>query len=261
MSIRNQPLNCILLTNDDGIDARGLAVLEVAAATIAKEIWVVAPEHDQSGVSHAISLHHSLKVVQKGERRFSVTGTPGDCVALAVEDLMKDARPDLILSGINRGSNLGVETVFSGTVGAAMTGLLLGIRSIALSQVFTTPQPVRWETAAAWAPEVLLRLCGMEWPEKTCLNVNFPDVPAGEVQPMTFTRQGAGLMEGLRVSPGGDEKNSNSYRLNFVKGTTKNAPGSETAVILSGGISVTPLQFERTNEQALLFLQQSFSKT
>jgi 5'-nucleotidase len=180
----------VLVTNDDGIDAPGIKLLEDAATTVAREVWVVAPEHDQSGVSHSLSLHDPLRVSQKGPRRFSVFGTPGDCVVIGVQDLMKDQLPDLILSGVNRGSNLGVETVFSGTVGAAMAGMLLGFRSIALSQVFTSPNPVRWDTASALAPSVIRRLAEMEWPEGCCLNVNFPDFPPSATTSMVFTEQG-----------------------------------------------------------------------
>ena len=180
----------VLLTNDDGIDAPGMKVLEAAAATIASEVWVVAPEHDQSGVSHAISLHHPLRVSRKSERRFGVAGTPADCVATGVEELMRNGAPDLILSGINAGSNLGVETVFSGTVGGAMAGLLLGFRSIALSQVFTRPNPIRWDTAATLAPGVLRSLAQTDWPAGCCMNVNFPDCSALEATGMVFTTQG-----------------------------------------------------------------------
>ena len=126
-------LERILITNDDGIDAPGLEVLEAVARELADEVWVVAPDHDQSGISTAISIHHPLRVTPRGERRFSVSGTPADCVAMALQQLM-DQPPQLLLSGINKGANLGVETLFSGTVGAAMTGLLMGIPSIALSQ-------------------------------------------------------------------------------------------------------------------------------
>ena len=109
-------LDRILITNDDGIDAPGLAVLEEIAGELAREVWVVAPEHDQSGVSHAVSLHHPLRINHYGPRRFGVSGTPGDCAVLGINKLM-EIRPDLLLSGVNRGANIGMETVFSGTVG------------------------------------------------------------------------------------------------------------------------------------------------
>ena len=108
-------LDRILLTNDDGIDAPGLAVLEEIAAALAREVWVVAPEHDQSGVSHAISLHHALRIAPRGRNRWAVTGTPGDCAAMGICHIMKNAPPSLMLSGVNRGVNLGIESVFSGT--------------------------------------------------------------------------------------------------------------------------------------------------
>ena len=145
-------LDRILLTNDDGIDAPGLAVLERIAAELAREVWVVAPEHDQSGVSHAVSLHHPIRIAERGPRRWAVTGTPGDCVVMAVSHLMQGSVPQLLLSGVNRGANLGIETVFSGTVGGAMTGMMLGIPAIALSQAFTDRARVRWDVAATLGP-------------------------------------------------------------------------------------------------------------
>ena len=160
MSAYESKVPRVLLTNDDGIDAPGLAVLEAVAAELAHEVWVVAPEHDQSGTSHSISLHSPLRVSRQGERRFGVAGTPGDCVVMGVRHLMRDTPPTLILSGINRGGNLGVETMFSGTVGAAMTGLLLGLPSFALSQTFSNRDNVRWDTARALAPGVIRQLLG-----------------------------------------------------------------------------------------------------
>jgi 5'-nucleotidase len=245
----------VLLTNDDGIDAHGLKLLEEAAVTLAREVWVVAPEQDQSGVSHSISLHHPLRVSRRSPRRFAVSGTPGDCVFLAVQELMQDSPPDFIFSGINRGSNLGVETVFSGTVGAAMAGMLLGIRSIALSQVFTSPHPVRWETAEALATRVLRQLTNFKWPEGCCLNVNFPDFPASETTPIVFTEQGPGLMEGVHITKRADPRAVDYYWLTIRRGARSNPEGSETAVVLKGGVSVTPLQFERTNVNALAALR------
>ena len=176
----------VLLTNDDGIGAPGMAVLEEVAAGLAREVWVVAPEHDQSGTSHSISLHAPLRISQQGERRFAVSGTPGDCVVMAARHLMGAMRPDLVLSGINRGANLGVETVFSGTVGAAMTALLLGLPAIALSQAFSHREPVRWETARTLAPGVIRRLVASRWEaQQACLSVNFPHAAPESAGPLT----------------------------------------------------------------------------
>lgn len=240
----------VLLTNDDGIDAPGLQVLEEVAASIADEVWVVAPEHDRSGTSHSISLHAPLRVQDLGNRRYSVSGTPGDCVVMALRHLMADARPTLVLSGINRGANLGVETVFSGTVGAAMTGLLLGLPSIALSQTFSDREAVRWDTARKLAPDVIQRLWETGWNANACLNVNFPDVPADEAGPLTFTRQGAGLVKNIDVLPRTDPRGFTYYWLQFNRQPNQDVPESEASVVAQGRISVTPLQFERTNETA-----------
>src|SRR5215472_3880578 len=151
-------LKRILITNDDGIEAPGLAVLERIAAELAEEVWVVAPEHDQSGVSHAVSLHHPVRISRRGERRWAVTGTPGDCAVMAISHLMQEAPPQLLLSGVNRGANLGIETVFSGTVGGAMTGMMLGVPAIALSQAWSDFDRVPWETAARLGPGIVRRL-------------------------------------------------------------------------------------------------------
>jgi 5'-nucleotidase len=249
MSALQPRIERVLLTNDDGIDAPGLAVLEAVAAELAHEVWVVAPEHDQSGTSHSISLHSPLRVSQHGERRFGVVGTPGDCVVMAVRHLMGDARPTLILSGINRGGNLGVETMFSGTVGAAMTGLLLGLPSIALSQTFSGRENVRWDTSRELAPSVIRELLAVSHDAPTCLNVNFPDVDATAAGPLTPTRQGVGLVEGIEVLPEIDPRGLPYHWLRFQRGTRQNAADSETAVVASGRISVTPLHFERTDER------------
>ena len=254
MSLAESKVPRVLLTNDDGIDAPGLAVLEAVAAELADEVWVVAPEHDQSGTSHSISLHSPLRVTQQGERRFGVVGTPGDCVVMAVRHLMVDAPPTVVLSGINRGANLGVETMFSGTVGAAMTGLLLGLPAIALSQTFRDREKVRWDTARALATGVIRQLLAVSHHAPTCLNVNFPDVDAAVAGPLTVTRQGVGLVEGIDVVPQVDPRGFAYHWLRFQRGPRENAPDSETAVVASGRVSVTPLNFDRTDEQTFATL-------
>ena len=251
MSSTEPVVERVLLTNDDGIDAPGLAVLEEVAAMLAREVWVVAPEHDQSGTSHSISLHAPLRFSRHGERRFGVGGTPGDCVVMAVRHLMLDAPPTLVLAGINRGANLGVETVFSGTVGAAMAGMLLGVPSIALSQTFTDRAAVRWETARALAPGVIRRLLRAGWSAQACLNVNFPDVAPEAAGPLTLTRQGLGLVKRIDVVPRTDPRGFDYHWLKFHRAQRQEAADTEAAVIAAGAISVTPLQFERTAEGAL----------
>ncbi len=240
----------LLLTNDDGIAAPGLAVLEAVASRLAREVWVVAPEHDQSGSSHAISLHTPLRVSPQGERRFAVLGTPGDCVVMGLRHLLGGALPDMILSGVNRGANVGVETVFSGTVGAAMTGLLLGIPSIALSQTFRKGSPVPWNTAATLAPGVIRRLAGLGWSRQACLNVNFPDCPAERAGPLTLTRQGAGLLDDIDIVSRQDTRDIAYHWLQPRRRRVPDEPGGEATTVASGAVTVTPLRFERTDEAA-----------
>ena len=257
MSTLEPLIDHVLLTNDDGIQAPGLKVLEEVAATLAREVWVVAPEHDQSGTSHSISLHSPLRITRQGERRYGVAGTPGDCVVMAARHFMRDAPPDLVLSGVNRGGNLGVETVFSGTVGAAMTGMLLGLRSIALSQVFSDPDKVRWETARSLAPGVLRRLLAAPWGGETCLNVNFPDFAPENARPLVATTQGVGLVRSIDVCPHVDPRGIPYFWLQFQRGPRDNPEDSETAIVGAGGIAVTPLRFERTDDHAFNVLREA----
>jgi len=243
-------LDRILLTNDDGIDAPGLAVLEEIAAELATEIWVVAPEHDQSGVSHAVSLHHPLRMTEWGPRRFGVTGTPGDCAVMGVCHLMAAAPPQLILSGVNRGANMGTETVFSGTVGGAMTGMMLGVPSIALSQVYTPGAPMSWDATRRLGAATIRRLLDMGWGKDACLNVNFPPCPAEEAGPLTLARQGAGWIEGMRVETRTDLRGGNYHWIGFRRGDRPQGPEADTVALKAGRVVVTPIKYDRTDEDA-----------
>ncbi len=249
-------LDRVLLTNDDGIDAPGLAVLEQVATELAEEVWIVAPAHDQSGTSHSISLHSPLRVARLGERRFSVVGTPGDCTVMAVRHLMREDPPDLVLSGVNRGANMRIETVFSRTVGAAMTGMLLGLPTIALSQAFSDRNAVPWDTARTHASAVIERLWQVIAGTPACLNVNFPDVPAERTGPLTLTRQGVGLVQGIEVTSRADPRGGEYHWLNFRRGPRDNPPDAESVVVAAGRITVTPLRFERTDEAGFAALSQ-----
>ena len=253
-------LDRILLTNDDGIDAPGLAVLERIAAQLAREAWVVAPEHDQSGVSHAVSLHHPIRIAQRGLRRWAVTGTPGDCVVMAVSHLMQGSPPQLLLSGVNRGANLGIETVFSGTVGGAMTGMMLGIPAIALSQAWTDRAHVRWDTAATLGPPIVRRLWDIGWSAATCLSVNFPDLPPNEVGPLTLARQGAGTVQGMDVEARTDPRGLTYYWVGFRRGERDQGPESDIEALAAGRITVTPLRYDRTDEEAYSLLGRSLPR-
>ena len=239
-----------MLTNDDGIDAPGMAVMEEIAAQIAREVWVVAPEHDQSGQSHAISLHHALRITERGGRRYGVTGTPGDCAAMGLCHLMKDKPPQLVLSGVNRGLNLGLETVFSGTVGGAMTAMMLGVPAIALSQAFADRNNVPWDTARTLAAGVIERLLALGWGKDAVINVNFPPLPADQAGPMTLARQGVGMVAGMNVDTRTDPRGMTYHWLNFRRGDREQGPESDYSALRAGRIVVTPLRYDRTDEDA-----------
>jgi len=253
-------LNRVILTNDDGIDAPGMAVLEQIAAQVAREVWVVAPEHDQSGQSHAISLHHAIRISERGNRRFGVTGTPGDCAAIGICHLMKDARPDLMLSGVNRGVNLGIESVFSGTVGGAMTAMMLGVPAIALSQAFTDRNNVPWDTARTLGAQTILKLVEAGWSPGACLNVNFPPIPAAEAGPITLAKQGEGIIAGMNVDTRVDPRGMTYHWLNFYRSERTQSPGTDYSAMRAGRVVVTPLRYDRTDEDAYNDLAQKLPR-
>lgn len=243
-------LDRVMLTNDDGIDAPGMQVMEEIAAQIAREVWVVAPEHDQSGQSHAISLHHALRISERGPRRFGVTGTPGDCAAIGLCHLLKDHPPQLVLSGVNRGLNLGMETVFSGTVGGAMTAMMLGVPALALSQAFTKRDAVPWDTARTLGPATIRDLVAVGWSKQAVLNINFPPIPAADAGPATLARQGEGAVEGMHVETRLDPRGMSYYWLNFKRGDIRQGPQSDYSAMRAGKIVVTPLRYDRTDDDA-----------
>jgi 5'-nucleotidase len=253
-------LDRVLLTNDDGIDAPGMAVMEAIAAEIAREVWVVAPEHDQSGQSHAVSLHHALRISDRGNRRYGVTGTPGDCAAMGICHLMKDNLPNLVLSGVNRGLNMGLETVFSGTVGGAMTAMMLGVPALALSQGFADRNNVPWDCARTRGADVIRRLLAMGWGKDAVLNINFPAVPPAEAGEMTLARQGVGAVAGMHVETRTDPRGMTYHWLNFRRSDRKQGPESDYTAFRANRIVVTPLRYDRTDEDAYAALAEKLPR-
>ncbi|MGD9536265.1 MAG: 5'/3'-nucleotidase SurE [Alphaproteobacteria bacterium] len=249
----------ILLSNDDGIFAPGLRVLERAARTLSDDVWVVAPESEQSATSHSLTLHQPLRVRRISPRRYAVSGTPTDCVYLAINRLMADRRPALVLSGVNRGSNVGEDVTYSGTVAAAMEAALLGVPAIAFSQVYEDGQSVKWETAETWVPRVVERLLKVEWPERVLMNVNFPNFPADKVLGIRAARQALEEVEDLcveRVDPRG--------RPYFWVGMAPaeklpGKPGSDLRAVNQGYVSVTPLHLDLTHHPTLRRLRNALT--
>ncbi len=241
----SKPIKRVLLTNDDGWRGPSLKVMEEIAEQIAEEVWVVSPDLDQSGVSMSISLHQPLRVHHFGERRFSVSGTPSDCVLLGVSELMPEA-PDLILSGVNNGANISDSVAYSGTIGGALTGTLLNIPSVALSQAYHKGLPVHWETAREYGAGVIRELLKKGWPADCAMNINFPARPPEKVTGVAVCRAQAGSIGGINIESRRDTRDVPYYWLGFQRQTEK-VTGLDTDVgaLRAGRISISPLRFER----------------
>lgn len=252
----------ILLTNDDGINAPGLKVLETIARELSDDIWIVAPEIEQSGQSRALSLTSPVRAREVGERVWAVSGTPSDCVLLAMDRLM-GGPPDLLLSGVNRGQNMGEDTSFSGTVAAAMFGMQHGVRSVALSQAtnFQARGSCPWETAEAWGPKVLKPILDAEWPNDVLMNVNFPDRSPEEVGGVQYTRQGTRDHPQLFTEDRTDLR-GNSYFWIGYNGKLSNPPdGTDLRAIYDGFVSVSPLRVDLTQETFLKTMRSEWATT
>ena len=234
----------ILVTNDDGIHAPGLKVLERIARSLSDDVWVVAPEAEHSGASHALTLRRPLQIHKLGAKRFATSGTPTDCVLLAVNHLVEGKRPDLVLSGINRGANLGEDVLYSGTVAAAMEASMLGIPAIAMSQV-RMGETLHWKTAEKFGPEIVRKLVALEWPDDLLMNVNFPPIPPEKVTGIGVGAQGRRKSE-VQVVKGKDPFSRDVLWVGDFTNDDPEDPHSDLAVIARGGIAITPLHFDLT---------------
>lgn len=241
----------ILVTNDDGIHAPGLKALERVAKSLSDDVWTVAPEVEQSATSHSLTTRRPLRLRKFGRRRFSVDGTPTDCVLVAVNKVLADRRPDLVLSGFNHGGNLGEDVTYSGTVAAAMEGATLGIHSVALSQVRREGQPASFKPGEAHAARVIRKLLEMDWPHDLLMNVNFPIAKdPSDIEEIRVVRQGrrdnaVGLIEGR--DPGGRPY---VWIGDFPDDVTKEKK-TDLAAIADGAIAVTPLHLDLTHHGQL----------
>jgi 5'-nucleotidase len=247
----------ILISNDDGIDAPGIALLEQVARDLTKDVWVVAPEMEQSGASHSLTTRRPLRLNEVGERRYAVDGTPTDCVLLAVKKLLRDRPPDLVLSGINGGSNVGEDLTYSGTVAAAIEATLLGIPAMALSQDYPDGKAVPWETGESFAPEVIRRLLRLPWPEHTLFNINFPGVSPGDVRGFAVTAQGKRAIAD-NLTEGVDPRGRPYYWIGPIRETGKAEPGTDVAALLENKVSITPIYLDLTNVPVLGALRKVF---
>ena len=245
----------ILVTNDDGYLSTGIKLLEKVARSLSRDVWVVAPESEQSAVSHSLTIRRPLRIRKLKGNRYCVDGTPTDAVMLAVSKILKDRRPTLCLSGINRGGNLGEDISYSGTVAAAMEATMLGVPAIALSQVLTNPHPAKWATAEHHAALTIRQIIGTlvrggGWPRNVLINVNFPDVLANAVKGTSAAPAGRYKI-GDDLHENVDPRGVPYYWIGSVREEESVRKGTDIAEIRRGRITVTPLYLDLTH-QALL---------
>ncbi|WP_298672452.1 5'/3'-nucleotidase SurE [uncultured Sphingomonas sp.] len=250
----------ILLTNDDGIHAPGLIVLEEIARTISDDIWIAAPAEEQSGAGRSLTLSRPLRIRQFDARRFAVAGTPTDAVMMALAELMP-AKPDLILSGVNRGANLAEDVMYSGTVAAAMEGALAGIPAIALSQRYAETgmgDDVSFDAARSWGERVLRPVLDRPWVPGCVVNINFPPIAADQVKGVRVARQGVRDYGRARFERRDDPRGFPYYWLSLGRVDHAPEPGTDLAAIADGYVSVTPLHLDLTLDASLQALRNAY---
>jgi 5'/3'-nucleotidase len=250
----------ILVTNDDGIHAPGLRVAEKIAHGLSDDVWVVAPEAEESGASHSLTLTMPLRLREIDSRRFAVNGTPTDCVLLGTAHIMKDKQPTLVLSGVNRGSNLADDVTYSGTIAGAMEGCALGIPSIAMSQSYfsETDGDTPWACADAHAPALIRRLVEIGWPEDVLININFPPCQPSEVAGTDITRQGKRDLQAAAIDRRIDARGRPYFWIGFKRVRSNPPVGTDLRAISEKRISVTPLHLNLTELRVMEALRERF---
>jgi len=244
----------ILLTNDDGINADGLVSLRRIAEQLSDDVWVCAPELEQSGASRALTLSNPVRVRMLEPRVFAVSGTPTDCVMLAVQEMVDGKGPDLVLSGVNRGQNMAEDVTLSGTVAGALQGMAMGIPSIALSQAlmrFDERVEANFETAETYGAGLVARLLEIGWPANVIMNVNFPPVTPDKVVGVEMTAQGSRDQHHLHFSRRTDLRGRDYFWMGFQGQLSEPPEGVDLKAVYSGKISVTPLHIDLTHRESL----------
>lgn len=251
----------ILLSNDDGIDALGIKLLEQELLKLSNDVWVVAPKNEKSGASHAITSdklrsmqgHSSVDafpndIVKVSERHYAVDGTPSDCVRIALNMILADKKPDLIISGINNGRNIADDITYSGTVGVAVEGILHGIPSIAVSQLVDGAEVVNWQMAEKYLPGLLQKICRGTFGADTLININFPNVPFEELKGITVCRHGS-----RRFTPGTVE--NGRLKADSLEGVPVAGRYPDDCTAIKDCITVSALRIDLTDEPGLDELQ------
>lgn len=251
----------ILITNDDGVHAPGLAVAEKLARELSDDIFVVAPEFEQSGVAHSLSINDPLRLREISPRHYAVKGTPTDCVIMAVRKLLLDQPPDLVISGVNSGQNLAEDVTYSGTIAGAMEATILGIPAIALSQCydfFAGVRTIYWDCVEAHGVSVLRKLIAAGIPRNVLMNVNFPNCRPDEVQGVAVTMQGRRSNDLMKIDDRKDGRGNPYHWISFQRGSFTPGAGTDLLAIDQNRISVTPLQLDLTDHPTVTRLAAAF---
>ncbi|BEP30600.1 MAG: 5'/3'-nucleotidase SurE [Wolbachia endosymbiont of Drosophila biauraria] len=238
----------ILITNDDGFGSEGIKLLKEVARNFASEIWIVAPDTDRSGAARSLDypVKQSIGIKQHSEREFSASGTPADCVIIALNKVM-NKKPDLILSGVNIGSNVGDDICYSGTIGAVMEGAARSIPSIALSQVYH--DKIDWHNTKVFAPKVIAKLVKVGWPKNIVMSVNFPATE--KVKGVEFAEQGEYNIDGDLTFT---ENSNGSFSLNWSR---EHSGSGSINKIKEGFITITPVKLDFTDYDTLNTMKNS----
>ena len=252
----------ILITNDDGVHGPGLEVLEKIAAQLSDDVFTVAPETDQSGVAHSMSLSDPLRLRQISERRYAVKGTPTDCVIMGVRNILKDKKPDLVLSGVNRGQNVAEDVTYSGTIAGAMEGCALNIPSIAMSQCYDEHDrhAIDWSAGEVHGPSTIAALVKAGWPAGTLINVNFPACTADAVKGVKVVPQGKYDLQSTEIHERTDARQRNYYWIGLRRRKGVVSGDTDVGAVYADHISVTPLHLNLTEQGVLAGLRAALQK-
>lgn len=241
----------ILISNDDGVNAPGIKVMHRIAREITDDVWICAPLNEQSGAGHSLTLRYPLWLQRITKRRYAVEGTPTDSVLLGIHHALKDRKPDIVLSGVNRGSNMGEFITYSGTCAVAMEASIQGVPAIAFSQQTDFDRSdTHWETAEKYAPDIIRKLLRTGWPKRTFINVNFPDCLPEHVRGVEVTFQGSRPM-GDSLVESRHPRGGRYFWVGALPAHTVDKKGSDLAAVNSRRISVTPIGLDFTNRRAL----------
>ncbi len=244
--IEDKPIGRILISNDDGVDAIGITILQEIAATLSDDVWLIAPSDNRSGASRSITLRQDIVIEETAPRIYTCSGTPSDCIIFGMAQVL-DHPPDLVLTGINNGMNVADDILYSGTVAGAMEASLLGVSAIALSQQHGHNNPIDYTASRLFGKKVIHHILDIGIPKRTVMNVNFPKTDPEKIKGMKAAHLDSHKLGDVIVNGHAP----NHYRLGPMHSNPDTGKGSDREVLDAGWISVTPLMIDVTSHHML----------